>query len=60
MHKDICQVLLIQEEDVDKPVGLYIGRAPVASAAGQQAESSRNTINTTRLWQLFRVHLDSA
>lgn len=43
MHQDLCQVLLIQDEQIGKSVGLHVGCAPVSSASRQQTDQSETT-----------------
>lgn len=37
MHQNFIQVLLVQNEEVGKPVGDHIGRAPIPAPNSQQA-----------------------
>ena len=41
MHKDLGEVLLVQDEEVGEAVSLYVGCAPVASASSQQTKNER-------------------
>lgn len=40
MHQNLCQVLLIQDEEVGEAVCLHVGCAAVSSASGQQTSQS--------------------
>lgn len=43
MHQDLGQVLLIQDEQIGKSMGLHVGCAPVSSASRQQTDQSETT-----------------
>lgn len=51
MHQNFIQVLLIQNEEVGKPVGHHVGCAPIPAPNSQQAEVRREEGETLqRLW----------
>lgn len=41
MHQNFIQVLLVQNEEVGKPVGDHIGRAPIPAPNSQQAGAEK-------------------
>lgn len=48
MHQNFIQVLLIQDEEVGKPVSHHVGSAPIPAANSQQAGARREGGETLR------------
>lgn len=45
VHQDLCQVLLIQDEEVGESMRLHIGCTSVPSASRQQTDQSQRDTN---------------